>query len=1074
MSLINYSKYKISIDPKSKKIQGLQAGDIVRRQYFDGKNVIYSLMAVLDSGVDQLLDENDQTVDSPYFIGTLLDGDIPKSEEILDFARMTNLFNADRSGALYLTGSDSGAPYMRVIDKIGTQKSLCLPYSYWEKPNVSSKDNYSAIINSNGSTTYYKYLEGVYRVFELRKTSSYSSPSFKVTFEDTLQLQNVILVSFKIRNNSSSSTDKSYPFTFGYTDGTGNDASGTIEANNEWRYCLKLIRIDTASRNTKSLTINFPSSSSVNDYIQIGELNIIKLSDVSNFVDGNKATVGKINDIVDPVFGTLKGYGVYSQNLYATKNVGIAGTLTAGDENGFSSTFYAGKIRKNLFRNSVDFTISEATKIEDLSIPSRIGCANQLHTSSNNHIMYCRESGWCVLNKDKTVTFSIWIKSDTTGTVPIWQNTNKIGEFELTEGWQRYSITFTVKSTSSECYFQFQTSLPIYLCSPQLEYGEYATQYQPTDETLTEDDETYGFWACRGGIGGTIQNPLLRFDADGSIKSRDNNFFINADGSAYFKGQVEIGDGTTVEGTTLIKNGTINTDILNVREIFAKDIETETIVGSLLTFKKGTIGGWKITENSLTSETTEGKDHIELSTIGGIKTVVGTKVMWELKPDGTGQLAQEKIIWDKYGNLEIEGKIIADSGEIGGWIIDSESIYVGTKQTSNAYSSSGITLYSNGSNGAIRSKNFRIDTDGSAYFKGRIEATSGKIGNWTINTTNITNGNVILGSDGSITNGNYWRLESNGSGRLANGAIRWNENGVVTFDEDVKINATVTAETINALTLTLSKGSIGGWTIDSNAIYIGTKQSNNAYATSGITFHSSGAIRSTNFRIDTDGKAYFKGHIEASSGTFSGTLNAASGTFTGELSAATGSFSGEVTANSGSIGGWEINSIGISKGNMSMNILGIYNSDNWALYNGGSGYLAKRNILWDVDGNVTMTGSFTSKGESSYIHIANKNFMNTANTPFILFDSTTNVVPDTNEITDMDTSFIAKLNTTEYNGSILINNHESNIVMLATDILLNGMSVASLRKEFKIACDWIKSVQEYIGVNFTLPNGYIS
>ena len=85
MSLINYTKYKISIDPKSKKIQGLQAGDIVRRQYFDGKNTIYGLMAVLDTGIDKIANENGVLEDSPYFVGALLDGDIPSSDQVLDF-----------------------------------------------------------------------------------------------------------------------------------------------------------------------------------------------------------------------------------------------------------------------------------------------------------------------------------------------------------------------------------------------------------------------------------------------------------------------------------------------------------------------------------------------------------------------------------------------------------------------------------------------------------------------------------------------------------------------------------------------------------------------------------------------------------------------------------------------------------------------------------------------------------------------------------------------------------------------------------------------------------------------------
>ena len=116
MSVFDYKKYKISLRHDSKKTQGLKTGDIVRRQYFDGKNLIYSLLCVMDYGVDEIIDANNQKQEQPYFIGALLEGDVPKQSEILDFARITNLFDTDRSGALYLTATDDQAPYMDIID----------------------------------------------------------------------------------------------------------------------------------------------------------------------------------------------------------------------------------------------------------------------------------------------------------------------------------------------------------------------------------------------------------------------------------------------------------------------------------------------------------------------------------------------------------------------------------------------------------------------------------------------------------------------------------------------------------------------------------------------------------------------------------------------------------------------------------------------------------------------------------------------------------------------------------------------------------------------------------------------
>ena len=77
MSVYKYKKYKISLQSDSKKTQGLRTGDIVRRQYFDGKNLIYSLMCVLDYGIDKTVDSNtNDIVEKQYFIGALLEGDV--------------------------------------------------------------------------------------------------------------------------------------------------------------------------------------------------------------------------------------------------------------------------------------------------------------------------------------------------------------------------------------------------------------------------------------------------------------------------------------------------------------------------------------------------------------------------------------------------------------------------------------------------------------------------------------------------------------------------------------------------------------------------------------------------------------------------------------------------------------------------------------------------------------------------------------------------------------------------------------------------------------------------------------
>lgn len=129
MALYEYSRFKIRIDPGSKKRQGLHAGDVVRRQYADGAQTFYSLMVVLATGEDSVLLSDGIHASSPFFIGALIEGDEPRDGELLDFVRLTSLTDERRSGAMYLTASDEEAPYMDVIDGMGTERSLFRPAS---------------------------------------------------------------------------------------------------------------------------------------------------------------------------------------------------------------------------------------------------------------------------------------------------------------------------------------------------------------------------------------------------------------------------------------------------------------------------------------------------------------------------------------------------------------------------------------------------------------------------------------------------------------------------------------------------------------------------------------------------------------------------------------------------------------------------------------------------------------------------------------------------------------------------------------------------------------------------------
>ena len=131
----------------------------------------------------------------------------------------------------------------------------------------------------------------------------------------------------------------------------------------------------------------------------------------------------------------------------------------------------------------------------------------------------------------------------------------------------------------------------------------------------------------------------------------------------------------------------------------------------------------------------------------------------------------------------------------------------------------------------------------------------------------------------------------------------WNNNSIATsyVDQIFDYTPTATAKWASALALNWaamgtaemhidllyivedtsvkSQGSVGGWTIDSDAIFSGTKKETDDFSASAgdITISSTGAIRANKFLLKADGNASFKGDISAATGTLSNSIQIGSG-----------------------------------------------------------------------------------------------------------------------------------------------------------------------------------------------------
>lgn len=76
------------------------------------------------------------------------------------------------------------------------------------------------------------------------------------------------------------------------------------------------------------------------------------------------------------------------------------------------------------------------------------------------------------------------------------------------------------------------------------------------------------------------------------------------------------------------------------------------------------------------------------------------------------------------------------------------------------------------------------------YTKSGSKEVYNRIAGWAFDNTRIWKNNVSLGSDGTIYNGEKWRLNNDGSGKIANGNISWNAAGTVAFSSSVTLNWT--------------------------------------------------------------------------------------------------------------------------------------------------------------------------------------------------------------------------------------------------------------------------------------------
>ena len=485
-------------------------------------------------------------------------------------------------------------------------------------------------------------------------------------------------------------------------------------------------------------------------------------------------------------------------------------------------------------------------------------------------------------------------------------------------------------------------------------------------------------------IGSTgIRGYKWRLESTGAGAVAGGNISWDASGNVTFANSVSLNWTEPIDGITEALGGD---EFPKLTQITAEGVYTGSITASQIT--AGTISADRIAAGSITASKLDAasikSDIINTTYINGLEcTFTKGKI-------GNWSIASNKI-YNAQLSLDAVNKRIV--------------VYA-----SNATATSGhrVQLYYN-SNSDFGF--WATDSAGTCIVS---LGSTNKIAGWAITSTTISKGNVSLSSDGSIANGTKWKLNNDGSGRIASGNISWDASGNVTFANAVSLNWT---EGIDAITEALGGDDYPKLTkISSTGVYTGTLTASQVNAVainaSSITTGTLSADRiaassitaakldASSIKSDIINTSYINGlsctftkgsiggwtiasgkishsqiAIDATNKrivVFSTTSTVTSGQRVQLYYTSNSNFGFLATNSSGTtivklgstntIAGWTISTNTISKSNVSLGSDGsITNGTKWKLNNDGSGQIASGNISWNASGTVTFSSTVTTQ-----------------------------------------------------------------------------------------------------------------
>ena len=322
----------------------------------------------------------------------------------------------------------------------------------------------------------------------------------------------------------------------------------------------------------------------------------------------------------------------------------------------------------------------------------------------------------------------------------------------------------------------------------------------------------------------------------------------------------------------------------------------------------GKIGGWSIgsTEISKTSAVTAGTSSTQYKARIFAPSSVASgnsafAIMYRSYNGGDINSSSSYSSWSWPFYVNYDGFFHSEKGTIGGWTIDTNSIYKevtisGIKYTPSLYAPN-TPVAGNMAFGISKVEGTSTTYPFCVHYNGQldatnIQATGGKIGGWSLTSTALYNGSLAGNSSGyaGLSTADFTRT-INGTSRtglrLAIGSNFGVSNTGVLYAGSVVISGAITA-TSGSFTGSIyaSSGTVGGWTIGSASIYSNPTSSRYVYLNNGTGTNGDVLVvrNGTGTTADPYTWPFYvraDGTLVASKATITGTITSSSASITG-------------------------------------------------------------------------------------------------------------------------------------------------------------------------------------------------